>query len=89
MAKYCKKPVVVEVSEPWLKQGDHPDVRPYSDEFDDGDYCDCDNCYEMLSTHGIIGTLEGEHLVCPGDRIVTGVKGEKYPIKPDIFEETY
>jgi hypothetical protein len=27
--------------------------------------------------------------VCPGDYIITGVKGEHYPCKPDIFEQTY
>lgn len=25
----------------------------------------------------------------PGDWIITGVKGEQYPCKPDIFEATY
>ena len=25
----------------------------------------------------------------PGDWIITGVKGERYPCKPDIFEATY
>lgn len=25
----------------------------------------------------------------PGDWIITGVHGEKYPCKPDIFEKTY
>ena len=25
----------------------------------------------------------------PGDYIITGVHGEKYPCKPDIFKETY
>lgn len=28
-------------------------------------------------------------MVSPGDWIVTGVMGEKYPCKPDIFEMTY
>ena len=28
-------------------------------------------------------------LVSDGDWIITGVKGEKYPCKPDIFTETY
>lgn len=37
----------------------------------------------------IIQTLEGEMLVSDGDWIITGVKGEKYPCKPDIFEATY
>lgn len=36
-----------------------------------------------------IETLEGDHLVSPGDWIITGVKGEHYPCKPDIFEMTY
>lgn len=38
---------------------------------------------------GVIDTLEGPHIVSPGDWIITGVKGEKYPCKPDIFEATY
>jgi hypothetical protein len=42
-----------------------------------------------MGEHGRIETLEGEHIVCPGDMIITGVKGEKYPCKPDIFEMTY
>ena len=36
-----------------------------------------------------IKTLEGGHVVTPGDWIITGVKGEKYPCKPDIFEMKY
>jgi hypothetical protein len=38
---------------------------------------------------GIIQTLEGLMTVTPGDWIITGVKGEHYPCKPDIFEMTY
>lgn len=37
----------------------------------------------------IIDTLEGEMHASIGDWIITGVKGEKYPCKPDIFEQTY
>ena len=37
----------------------------------------------------IIKTLEGEHLASIGDYIIKGVKGEFYPCKPDIFEQTY
>ena len=36
-----------------------------------------------------IKTLEGDMKASPGDWIITGVHGEKYPCKPDIFEETY
>jgi hypothetical protein len=38
---------------------------------------------------GWIQTLEGGHLVAPGDWVITGVKGEHYPCKPDIFDQTY
>ena len=41
------------------------------------------------ATHGWCPTLEGGHIVSPGDWIITGVKGEHYPCKPDIFEMTY
>lgn len=37
----------------------------------------------------IIHTLEGDMLASPGDWIITGVNGEQYPCKPDIFEKTY
>lgn len=36
-----------------------------------------------------IKTLEGEMHASPGDWIITGVNGEQYPCKPDIFEKTY
>lgn len=36
-----------------------------------------------------IETLEGDHLARKGDWIIKGVKGEFYPCKPDIFEQTY
>lgn len=36
-----------------------------------------------------IETLEGIHKADIGDYIITGVKGEQYPCKPDIFEQTY
>lgn len=37
----------------------------------------------------IIHTLEGDHHASVGDYIITGVKGEQYPCKPDIFAKTY
>ena len=36
-----------------------------------------------------IDTLEGKMHASPGDWIITGVNGEQYPCKPDIFEKTY
>jgi hypothetical protein len=37
----------------------------------------------------IIETLEGNHKAMPNDYIIKGIKGEFYPCKPDIFEQTY
>ncbi|WP_288946829.1 hypothetical protein [uncultured Megasphaera sp.] len=37
----------------------------------------------------VIETLEGPLHASPGDYIITGVNGEQYPCKPDIFEKTY
>lgn len=39
--------------------------------------------------HPHIHTLEGIMRVTEGDWIITGVNGERYPCKPDIFEKTY
>lgn len=41
-----------------------------------------DECY-------LIPTLEGTMKFTPQDRLITGVKGEIYPCKLDIFEESY
>ena len=43
----------------------------------------------QLSDRPRIDTLEGPMFVDVGDWIITGVKGEHYPCKPDIFEATY
>lgn len=37
----------------------------------------------------IIPTLEGDHIANENDYIIKGIKGEFYPCKPDIFEQTY
>lgn len=50
---------------------------------------ECKYCRRTMHDHGWIDTLEGGHIVCPGDWIITGVRGERYPCKPDIFAETY
>lgn len=36
-----------------------------------------------------IETLEGIMIASPGDWIITGINGEKYPCKPEIFMKTY
>ncbi len=58
----------------------HPDI--------DGEK-KCEHCRKEMKHHGWIDTLEGGHIVCPGDWVIKGIKGELYPCKPDIFEATY
>ena len=76
--KYRKKPLTVEAEQFW------PDERPWPAGVEASDDTD------IRSTTGyLIGTLEGRHEVTPGDFIITGVAGERYPCKPRIFEATY
>jgi len=62
----------------WFKMGDHPAVVQIGTAIGGTN-----------PGHGWIDTLEGGHMVTPGDWIATGVKGEHWPIKPDIFAATY
>ena len=54
---------------------------------------ECEHCGLLMHDHGWVETLEGGHVVCPGDWIIKGVKGEFYvdqpSIKDTIFRETY
>ena len=75
MAKYRKKPVVIDAEQ--FEPG-------WTDIWPEGVYKD-----DTSSSGFSIDTLEGKHEVTPLDFIITGVKGEKYPCKPDIFRMTY
>lgn len=61
----------------------HPDVHG------DSDCISSIPCKHIMHHHGWIDTPEGGHNVCPGDWIIKGIKGEFYPIKNDIFLESY
>lgn len=100
--KFRKKPVVIDATQ-WFKNGDHPldhsehgrggltegHVVRYYRHPDIGGKTPCKHCSVAMHGHGWIDTLEGGHIVCPGDWIITGVQGEHYPCKPDIFAATY
>ena len=73
--KFRKKPIVIEAVQ---FTGTHP--------WPDGVYAST-NPNERGEPR--IFTLEGPLRVSTGDWIITGVKGERYPCKPDIFEATY
>jgi hypothetical protein len=78
MSRYRKKPVEIDAIQ---YKGYYSDEIK---EFFGGD------AHEFDNAEGIrIATLEGVMLATPFDWIVRGVKGELYPVKPDIFEATY
>ena len=95
MPKYRKKPVVVEAIQlNWETWGQVVDFIS-RENFVSGVYLH-DETLEVLplgmtsNTMGLkIKTPEGVMLAKQGDYIVKGVKGEFYPIKPDIFDQTY
>ncbi len=53
------------------------------DALNDGDF------YYVLDGQLFVKTLEGDMHISAGDYVIQGVKGEIYPCKPDIFEQTY
>jgi len=78
--KFRKKPVVIEAIQ-WHGWRAVPVIKEIKA---------LDPYNENGKDHmGWIHTLEGGHEVTPEDWIITGVKGEQYPCKPDIFELTY
>jgi hypothetical protein len=78
--KYRKKPVVIE-AEVWSGK-----------DWDLSKYPGVSFSFNTLEEGGpflYIHTLEGIMKASPGDYVVKGIKGECYPVKPDIFEMTY
>lgn len=90
MSKYRKKPVVIEaitfdelVEYGRANAANVVNGMPWS--FNYAGHAithENDGCY-------LITTLEGTMRMDRGDMLITGVKGEIYPCKPDIFAATY
>jgi hypothetical protein len=57
----------------WFKHGHHPAVSAEA----------------ASDPTGYIETPEGRLRVDTGDWIITGIAGENYPCKPDVFERLY
>lgn len=76
MAKYRKKPVVIEAVR-WtgINYGELTDFMH--------------DAYGVDGDTIVISTLEGNMIANIGDWIIKGIKGEFYPCKPDIFDATY
>ena len=89
MAKYRKKPVVIEAEQlrwnTWNEMCDFANVGKLSDGKPEGFNPKEDNT--KLGLH--IPTLEGLMTAHEGDWIIKGIKGELYPCKDSIFKMTY
>ena len=77
MAKYRKKPVVIEAIQ---YDGFHTGEL--------NDFCGS-SIFEPVGGSPFIRTLEGDMTISKGDWVIKGVKGEFYPIKSEIFFKTY
>jgi hypothetical protein len=90
MAFYRKRPIVIQAIV-WDKMGDHPEVKklPFLKYLEIGLALGEKSNGITPDKLGWIETLEGGHIVSPGDYIITGQQGEVYPCKPDIFLQTY
>jgi hypothetical protein len=86
MARYRKKPVVIEA---FQYDGDMINSigKPYVPEW--AITAMNDNIMYYDGSELFIHTLKGDHHVTVGDYVIKGVNGELYPCKPDIFEKTY
>lgn len=82
--KYRKKPVVIEA---WQFTDENKDQLLHNLQSFQM------NIQYSFSKEGnpviLIPTLEGEMTASIGDYIIKGIRGEFYPCKPDIFEQSY
>lgn len=98
---YRKKPIVVEANQWFPQPPPTPTVddlpgKPRRPELYGVRYCPptkVDDARRGIKFDRpgryVIDTLEGVMDVSPGDWIVKGVVGERYPVKPHIFVLTY
>lgn len=78
MARFRKKPVEIEAIQ-WT--GYNLDTV--------SEFTGINFCNVGMDGSLVINTLEGDMKASKDDWIIKGVKGEFYPCKPDIFEQTY
>lgn len=89
---YIKKPIPIK-AEPY-REGLEDGFDFYDSVVESASHLDLQNLEATLNIESelmypYIRTLEGKHYIHKGSYIVTGVRGERYPYKKDIFEETY
>jgi len=84
MGKFRKKPVVIEAVK--FTRNNWDEVKSFTN--NTAHTLTIERRINGIATC-IIPTLEGQHIATEGDWIIKGIKGEFYPCKPDIFEQTY
>ncbi|HUV64116.1 MAG TPA: hypothetical protein VMW24_09465 [Sedimentisphaerales bacterium] len=87
MAKYRKKPVVIDAFQ-WTGGPDQTEDPEWIVEAIKNRSVRFARIDELDVTM-MIDTLEGTMSARIGDYIIRGIQGELYPCKPDIFERTY
>jgi hypothetical protein len=88
MAKYRKKPIVVEAE--LFEMGMEDGYGCYQLDTTFIGFCKKDGALPKCNRKPAIKTLEGWYEVEVGKHyIVTGIKGERYPVEKEIFEESY
>lgn len=92
--KFRKKPVVIEAIQLSSSPGKHGDqIKEWAEveSWGGGKLSAIGNNvngqFEAIAM--AVRTLEGTLSAMPGDWIIRGIKGEVYPCRPDIFDETY
>ena len=99
MAKYRKKPVIIEAVQ-YIKGQEVPAVNflggydinehvPGNMSVHETDLAIFQSNWSDQSVSITIKTLEGNMEVFDGDYIIKGIQGEYYPCKPNVFEQTY
>ena len=92
MPLYRKKPVVVHALLYVNGLEDDFDIVPNCSADEDFKclHFDCKECDQVRFVKmPYIKTLEGKMYISEGDYIITGIQGERYPCKPDIFKASY
>lgn len=89
--KFRKKPVVIEAVQftEAVRDAALFDGQPLPDGVRRGASTLHPPTRKVWSASFFIETLEGRMEVSVGDWVITGIKGERYPCKPDIFAATY
>ena len=77
MAKYRKKPIVVEAVQ-WNGLEEPKEVVEFCP------FTHFDDDFNLIAR-----TIEGDMVAHVSDYIIKGIKGEFYPCRADIFEATY